>query len=150
MSERSPPETSAFQVVVALLAGSAVGAALHGGWAQVESLLIGDMTLVMASPVLLIFAFFWALGLLVFGLPVGAVLHRRGLRSRRAGAIAGAILVAVVVGLFRLLVMLYAPSGPISARDVTGAVQAMALMGVAGAVVGWVVVRVAYGKDAPR
>jgi len=150
MSQRPPPETSSFQVVVALLAGSTVGAALHAGWAQVESLLIGDMTLVVASPVLLIFAFFWALGLLVFGLPVGAVLHRRGLRSRRAGAIAGAILVAAVVGLFRLLVMLYAPTGPISAHKVADAVQGVILMGVAGAIVGWVVVRVAYGKDAPR
>ena len=82
----------------------------------------------------------FAVGLLVVGAPVWAVMHRRGLRERKHAKTAGALLAAGVA------LALSALAGP---QGLVGGVIFAILMLVPGAVAGWTLHRIAYGGSKP-
>ncbi|PXA92162.1 hypothetical protein DMC25_05250 [Caulobacter sp. D4A] len=106
-------------ITAAWLVGSATGAGLVGGY-------------------------FLVAALLMISLPVGATLHACGFRSRRTGAITGAVLVALAVGLW--VVPDIPPTPGVGAQEAAAAALTIVAAAIGGAIVGWVVVRTAYGK----
>lgn len=76
------------------------------------------------------------IGLLVVGAPAWAVMHVRGLRSRKHAVTAGAVLTAGAV------FALSALSGP---QGAVGGLFAALVMTAPGAAAGWVLHRIAYG-----
>lgn len=75
-------------------------------------------------------------GLVVVGAPAWAVMHARGLRSRKHAVTAGALLTACAVAALSAL------SGP---QGALGGLLAALVMAAPGAAAGWVLHRVAYG-----
>ncbi len=104
------------------------------------------MGLMVAGLGLPIAFFGWTAGLLTIGLPVGAALHACGVCSRRAGAITGAALLVPTTGLWVAPVTLW--GSEVAGREIATAILAATAAGLAGAVVGWIVVRVAYERGA--
>ena len=102
------------------------------------------------GPFLAIFAFpvallGWSIGLLVVGGPAWALLHALGLTSRRIGAVVGGAITALVAPVVLVLPefdLLNADHGMAWHHPLTN----VAAFGAIGAVVGWVVVTVAYGR----
>ena len=90
----------------------------------------------------------WGVGLLAIGSPIWALLHALGLTSRWIGAVVGGAITALVAPVllalpeFDLLNADHGMGWPHSAANVVA-------FGVIGAVVGWVVVTVAYDRKGP-
>jgi hypothetical protein len=127
-----PPNGRLF---TALGSGAVTGALLTGAGYALPGLLLSEAddastTLVIAALASIAALVVWAGGLLVVGLPVWAALCRRGVRSWPAALLAGGGLSAAAAWLVSL--SLAPPLGFMTA------------IGAAGAVVGWVVWRVAY------
>lgn len=116
------------------------GGVCAGGVMLVSSLFGGLYGLFVGIPALLI----WPIGMLVVGAPVWAVLHTRGLRSRKVALIAGAAGGAVSV--FVVAALIFGPSG--GAFAVLLLTAAGTISGLIGGNVTWTL---AYGaQDAAR
>ena len=133
-----------------------IGAALAGGLATATGILVamaaptlaygppsvGDvltvvfMGAIMVAMLAIYTSFVFAVGLFLLGLPAWAVLHRLGWRGRRTAVVAGAVLAGAAAGGLAL-----ALNGPVG-----GSAGFAAWMVLPGAVAGWTLHRIAYGK----
>jgi len=144
---------------LALLAGALAGAAITTSPAALMAM--GRREGYGFAFVIFLAAFaVWSLGLVTFGAPAWCALHRRGLRSRGAALILGAGLASAVGFTINVVLGLMIGEGYSSgdsggdiwigghltfygwSQDVLGAV----VLGLLGAMVGWVVWRVAYRR----
>jgi len=144
----SEPDPARF--ISALFIGGLTGAALT----STTLIVIGAITALLSSELaglgaglgvgLMVAPFaliVWMGGILVVGAPFWALLHVLKIRSPQAGAILGAVLVfAVVAGLSTSFVP----------QDGRWPWFVAIWLAAIGAAVGWIMARVAYGKDAPR
>jgi hypothetical protein len=101
-----------------------------------SSVFIAVMAFVIAAMV-------WFAGLLVLGAPSWWLLHTMGIRSRWAGATWGAVLAAATVAVYTIWASLNW-SQPLA--TLKNGVPLYVTVGVMGAVVGWVVANLAYGR----
>ncbi|AYV44892.1 hypothetical protein CFHF_07215 [Caulobacter flavus] len=135
--------TSAGAVLAAIIVGAAVGSVLVSGWLFVPSLFgeLPELAPLVAAAGFVVAAPLWVGGLLLVGLPVWTVLHLCGARSRWIGTAAGAVLSlpALVPGLVVW--------GSALSDEAMGLAVALASQAGTGAVVGWVVVHVAYERE---
>jgi cytochrome bd-type quinol oxidase subunit 2 len=141
----SGPHLSMGSVLAALALGTAIGSGLTGllfasdalfspsggGFVMAVSML--PLTVAFACPI-------WLAGLTALGGPCWWVLHRLGVRSRWAAALAGALLTLLVAGGYLVL-------SPVSAdRESASAWMFVAGLTAIGAVTGRVLAKVAYPK----
>ena len=141
---KAQPRAHCSSIMAAWLAGSMAGATLVAGYLLAMGVLMheAEMGALMAGLGLQITFWLWGAGLLVLGLPTGAVLHACGLRSAWVGAVAGA---ALTSGLTLDLWILPTSNGGTSA--VIAAVLGSSL---SGAIVGGLVTRIAYWEGHRR
>ena len=134
-----PPD----RVLFAMLTGGAYGGLLVAAASAIGMIVVGAgafafwaglMIFVIATPI-------WFIGIVIVGGPVWWVLHRLGLRSRRAASAAGGVVIFLVVGAFFSLKG-NAPRG----GDWFGVLAVAAPLAAIGAVVGWTVARSAYRR----
>ncbi|MDG2529349.1 hypothetical protein [Caulobacter endophyticus] len=138
----APARTNGGQLVAALLVGASAGTVLVAGWLFVVALFTGPPEF---APVIALGGFFyapflWVGGLLLVGLPVGTVLHFFGARSRRIGALAGAVLSSLPLGAW------IGAEPHKTAEETLRLIFMLVSQAAAGAVVGWIVVHVAYDR----
>ncbi|KSB90764.1 hypothetical protein AS593_16955 [Caulobacter vibrioides] len=136
------PRTNGGQVVAALIVGTSVGTVLVAGWLFVAALFAGPPEF---APVVALGGFMyaplpWIVGLLLVGLPVGAILHLCGARSRWTGAATGAVLSTPALSICTLTL------APTIADDAFRLAAVLASHALVGAVVGWVVAHIAYDR----
>lgn len=157
-------------MIVALAVGAATGTGLVLGFfaLQMVAAAFTDPMLIIGGFMFLMLAIPFALGIwglgLLFAIPGWLLLHRWGVRSRLVAAGYGALLTFVVVlavltGGFDLIPPAPGSSFSASVGDVPtvienrltaqgwiNAAHDAAMVAIAGAMVGWVVARVAYGR----
>ncbi|MFT4253080.1 MAG: hypothetical protein QM608_11395 [Caulobacter sp.] len=146
---RAKTGPSPASIASGLSAGSIVGTVLSSLNLMTVGLMGGRLgeglfMLIFSLPVT---SFFWISGLLLIGAPSWALLHWIGLTRRWAGAVLGGTITPLciqpLIGPGNILDPNHRMGWPDPATN-------LATFGAIGAIVGWVVVRVAYGKDAPR
>ncbi|MBO9708165.1 MAG: hypothetical protein J7521_08130 [Caulobacter sp.] len=89
----------------------------------------------------------WLIGLAIFGAPCWWLMHRSGVRSPWIGGLAGAGLTFMATGAY--VARLSAPASP-GPSDTLGAwLFAIALAAIGGGT-GWLLIRIAYTREAAR
>ena len=148
-SDIARPAPSPGRVILAVIAGALCGAGLVAGWMLVAGVATGqaDYGLMLAALAFMIALPVWAAGLLVIGLPIGSLLHLRGVRSRRAAAGAGAILTSAPSAIW---VGVLGAAARSSIKELAAMAPFVAGMALAGAIVGQVVAYVAYGPSTSK
>lgn len=105
--------------------------------------------LVLMPPAFLLALPAWLVGLAVLGGPCWWMLHYLGARSRRAAAVAGALLTFALAGVYAALCVPAEPAQA-SGRAWTWAWTFAGGMAAAGGGAGWVLATIAYPKGARR
>ena len=145
--------TTPGKVVLGLCAGALTGALIVTGGYGLAFLVSGTFIYLLILPLVFGVALLaWGIGLTTLAAPGWWLLHAIGIRSQVVSAVYGGVLCAALgLAVAALLPLSIAPTGevlstPLSRSGLLGVLPVIGLFGVAGAVVGIVVARVAYGR----
>lgn len=137
------PSTSPGHVVAGLLLGALCGAVLVSGMILATALFQYDTvtSLAFAAVALPVALVAWLVGLTVIGGPIWWLLRKSNSRPTRLAALVGGVATALLMGGWSATLALV--SGDSNLRDLLPILE----FGLFGCVVGWVVARVAYGRQ---